>query len=259
MDVFLVVPAWVGPIVAFLAFLLLRFLIPLFLPIDDGSPLTVFGELSRKLAPLSGLAVLVFWIVAEIQKFGRRRLLDSRTGVGSLRDMSWQEFEQLVGEGYRREGFTVEETGGSADGGVDLILRKDGEAAFVQCKQWKTYKVGVKTVRELFGVMAAEKAERGVVVTCGEFTKAAGAFAEGKPLTLINGPALCRLIESVKKDRSEPEAAKVVAETPTCPTCGAPMVLRTARRGPHAGSKFFGCSRYPKCKGIRDARSSVAK
>jgi len=30
------------------------------------------------------------------------------------------------------------------------------------------------------------------------------------------------------------------------------MVLRTARRGPNAGGKFWGCSAYPACKGIRE-------
>ena len=35
------------------------------------------------------------------------------------------------------------------------------------------------------------------------------------------------------------------------PICGAPMVLRTARRGPNAGKQFYGCSRYPGCKETR--------
>ncbi|NPV10469.1 MAG: DUF559 domain-containing protein [Ignavibacteria bacterium] len=33
-----------------------------------------------------------------------------------------------------------------------------------------------------------------------------------------------------------------------CPKCGSLMVLRTAKRGPNAGGKFYGCSRYPNCK-----------
>lgn len=35
-----------------------------------------------------------------------------------------------------------------------------------------------------------------------------------------------------------------------CPRCGAPMVLRTAKKGNNAGKKFYGCITYPKCKGI---------
>ena len=35
-----------------------------------------------------------------------------------------------------------------------------------------------------------------------------------------------------------------------CPKCGAPMILRTASKGKNQGSKFYGCSQYPKCKSI---------
>ncbi len=35
-----------------------------------------------------------------------------------------------------------------------------------------------------------------------------------------------------------------------CPRCGAPMVLRTAKRGARAGKQFYGCSKYPACRGI---------
>jgi restriction system protein len=38
-------------------------------------------------------------------------------------------------------------------------------------------------------------------------------------------------------------------EFPSCPACGQPMVLRTARQGKNAGSQFLGCSAYPACKG----------
>ncbi len=41
-----------------------------------------------------------------------------------------------------------------------------------------------------------------------------------------------------------------MSEVPSCPECGAPMRLRVARRGLNAGSSFWGCSRYPSCKGL---------
>lgn len=39
--------------------------------------------------------------------------------------------------------------------------------------------------------------------------------------------------------------------TPLCPSCGTPMVLRTAKRGPHVGERFYGCVNYPKCRQTR--------
>lgn len=48
-----------------------------------------------------------------------------------------------------------------------------------------------------------------------------------------------------------PSAASVEdAPVVTCPRCGAPMVLRTAKRGARAGKQFYGCSTYPHCRGI---------
>lgn len=42
-------------------------------------------------------------------------------------------------------------------------------------------------------------------------------------------------------------------EVPSCPVCGAPMVLRTSQKGNNKGGKFYGCSKFPKCRGIRQA------
>jgi restriction system protein len=41
----------------------------------------------------------------------------------------------------------------------------------------------------------------------------------------------------------------------TCPKCGSELVLRTARKGPNAGKKFYGCSRFPSCRYMRDVES----
>lgn len=38
---------------------------------------------------------------------------------------------------------------------------------------------------------------------------------------------------------------------PACPLCAQPMRLRLARKGAHAGSQFWGCSRFPDCRGTR--------
>lgn len=95
--------------------------------------------------------------------------------------MTRQEFELLVGEGFRQQGYQVTESGGGgADGGVDLVLRKGGDKLLVQCKQWKAFMVGVTVVRELYGVMAADGAPWGFVVTSGRFTDEAKTFVKGR-------------------------------------------------------------------------------
>ena len=155
----------------------------------------------------------MLWIGAEFRKWGRRRLLDKQSSLDSIRALPWQEFEHLVGEAYRREGYHVEETGtSSGDGGIDLILRGGSETVLVQCKQWKVRSVGVKPVRELFGVLTAERADRAVLVTCGTFTKGAVDFARGKPLRLVAGEEVLSLVRSgqrgsAAKPTPEPAAA----------------------------------------------------
>lgn len=107
-------------------------------------------------------------------------------GADSLDGMSWREFEILVGEAFRLQGYKVSETGGGGpDGGVDLVLTKGTEKFLVQCKQWKAFKVGVDVVRELYGVMAAKGAAGGFVVTSGSYTNDAKAFADGRNVKLV--------------------------------------------------------------------------
>lgn len=179
----------------------------------------------------------------------------------ALERMSWREFEMLVGEGFRQRGYAVQESGGGgADGGVDLVLRKDGETFLVQCKQWKALKVSVSVVRELYGVMAARGAAGGFVVTSGRFTDEAEAFAQGRNIRLFNGAALLQLIRSGRMASSQVPSAPPVDQkpvapaalaAPACPICSKSMVRRVAKRGATAGSAFWGCTAYPGCRGTR--------
>jgi restriction system protein len=184
----------------------------------------------------------------------------------ALDGMSWREFEMLVGEGFRLQGYQVDETGGGgADGGVDLVLtrpgKNGGEKFLVQCKQWRAFKVSVDVVRELYGVMAARGATGGFVVTSGRFTEDAISFASGRNVTLVDGPKLHGLLRQAKAgiDRSsswpaaapsaQPSAAPM--QVSSCPLCSKPMVRRTAKRGANAGGEFWGCTGYPACRGTR--------
>ena len=254
-----VTPTWVGPIVAVFLFIFLRFVCPALMPARQGSLDTgaFWRPLFSTFSWLSAVAVLLLWVVAEIWKLNNRRLLDSQTGLASIKNISWRDFEWLVAEAYRRRGYLAEVVGAdSGDGGVDVRLTGHGKTVLVQCKQWKAYKVGVATVRELLGVVVSEKASRGIVVTSGRFTREARAFAGQNPqVALVDGPYLAELIRGVQvgADTSPPSNPVPVAApaAPSCPLCGAPMVLRTARKGQNAGSQFWGCPKYPACRGTR--------
>lgn len=85
--------------------------------------------------------VLVLCALASLASFfdarRKRRLLNTRTGLDSIAARNWRDLERLVGEAFRRQGYTVQEC---ALGGIDLILRKGGKRMLVQCKQWHSRK-----------------------------------------------------------------------------------------------------------------------
>ncbi len=188
------------------------------------------------------------------------------SGVEGLRQLDWRQFEQVIGSAFQMQGYQVLPTADRADGGVDLILVRGQERIFVQCKHWKAWQVPVAVVRELFGVVVANRASGGIVVTSGSFSREAIAFAQQSGTTLLDGPAVQRLLAAGKIQTppslvQQPSPNQAMPSTslgtPSCPICLAPMLLRKARRGQRAGSSFWGCSRYPGCKGILEAPGMV--
>lgn len=167
-------------------------------------------------------------------------------------DMSWKQFELLVGEAFRQKGFSVLHGGDDGpDGGVDVRLIKDGKRYLVQCKHWKTKRVGVTVIRELYGVMVSSGVAGGYVVTSGGFTDEAVGFSGGKPITLVNGEGLANMLDRPYEASFNCVNAKELPQTVVyCPKCNSPMVKRIAKRGPYVGNNFLGCSRYPRCRGI---------
>lgn len=222
-----------------------------------------FGQYILPFVCLAGAAVSA-WRRRERQGLVAN-VVESKA-ADALDGMSWQQFEKLVGEAFRLQGYAVTEIGGGgADGGVDLVLRRGSEKSFVQCKQWRAFKVGVDVVRELYGVMAAKGAAGGFVVTSGRFTEEATNFASGRNVHLIDGPKLHGLLRQAQAvDRQRPGAgapakperepvASPASASPMCPACSKAMVKRIAKRGANAGIEFWGCTGYPACKGVRSA------
>lgn len=268
-EIVALLPWWAGVGLAIAAYVLLHPIATAEIPAPTQTGLMgqFAGKHLYKALAMFGqyLLPLVCLVGAGISAWRRRQRTQlisdvaQSTAAGALDGMNWQEFEMLVGEAFRRRGFSVTETGGGgADGGVDLMLTKDGEKFLVQCKQWRAFKVGVNVVRELYGVMAARGAAGGYVVTSGQFTPEAKDFASGRNITLMDGAALHVLLGSAnaRQGVGTPYAAVERKEptemvSPACPKCGGGMVKRVARQGSNAGNEFWGCSKFPACRGIR--------
>lgn len=258
-DLVAMLPWWAGVALAMVSYLVLHaYAARPVLPLPGATPgAHVAGIVTTIWHGLAGIGQYVIPLLcvagAVISAVGRKRrrglLLQAVKpgGAAAIADMSWQEFELLVGEAFRRRGCSVlEKGGGGADGGVDLVLDKAGERYLVQCKHWRAFKVGVSVVREFYGLMAAEGAVGGYIVTSGVFSDEAREFASGRNVELISGTELPGLLGISKKAVSvAPQAA-----APLCPRCRRPMTHRVARRGTSAGKPFWGCSTYPACRGV---------
>ncbi|WP_290697450.1 restriction endonuclease [Amphritea sp.] len=214
----------------------------------------VFGALISGFKAFSGKRLAKRYVeVPEFKEPSQESSQSAQKVIKPTDEMNWQQFELLVGEAFRQAGYRVIDGGDAgADGGVDVHLSKDGNKYFVQCKHWKTRKVGVAIVRELFGVIAGAGVKGGFVVTSGDFTEEAKAFAKGKQLGLINDTKLDKMIRTAQKTLPESalREAQSPPETPVCPKCVSTMVKRKARQGARAGQEFWGCSQFPKCRGI---------
>jgi hypothetical protein len=170
-----------------------------------------------------------------------------------LNELEWKSFEQVISHYYKLRGFRSKVTRMGADGGVDVVLYEEQSQTphtFIQCKSW-SQKVGVKPVRELFGVMAADGIKNGIFATTSDFTGEARQWVEGKSIQLLSGSSIVSMFNEL-----ETEQIKDLLEvglrgdfrTPTCPNCDVKMVERTARKGKSVGSSFWGCRNYPRCK-----------
>jgi restriction system protein len=124
--------------------------------------------------------------------------LDDRTNLAA---MDWLDFENLIRELFEKEfsknGGEVKITQASRDGGVDAIAFDPdpirGGKIVIQAKRY-THVVSVSAVRDLFGTVLNEGANKGILVTTATYGSDAYDFAKDKPLTLLGGGELLSLL-----------------------------------------------------------------
>ena len=208
------VPGWVVAAVA----LALYPGIGLGLPLILGSPTNWLISINL-IGVIAASVIVIGYLGVLVEAKDRRHLIEWTT---DLRLLTAAEFEYLVGELFRREGWQVTETGqhDGPDGGIDLMLTRDGERRIVQCKRWTSWRVGVDDVRAFAGSLMAGGASGadGIFVTFSDFTEHARAAAKKTGMTLLDRADLFDRIERVR--RQEP-----------CPICQEPMLFDRSARG----------------------------
>lgn len=180
----------------------------------------VFRSLADRLvvlAPLLGAAFVLVALVAVL-RLAWQSVRDGDPELADLRALSWSRFSSTVTECLRRQGYSVSMRDSVGPGDIEMVASKRGEKVLVQCRQWRKRSIDVDSVRELCGWITAEKANRGLFITCGEFSLEAMRFAKDLPISLMDGAALLQWMHgdaSAARPNPKPEAEPVVPAAPS--------------------------------------------
>jgi restriction system protein len=124
-------------------------------------------------------------------------ILPSLESRPNLMDLTPTEFEELVANLFQKKGIEAKLTRSHRDGGVDVVGFDGreilGGKVVIQAKRYK-HTVGVSAVRDLFGTMQHEGANKGILVTTSGYGPDAFSFAQNKPMELIDGAGLLYLL-----------------------------------------------------------------
>jgi hypothetical protein len=189
----------------------------------------------------------------EAQKAQVSVAITSQWSLDLLHALEWKRFELVTAAYFEALGFKAKTTRAGADGGVDVHLHwQDSPTAsiIVQCKAWKAFKVGIKPIRELLGVMTLAGVSEGIFITTGMYTKEAKSFAApaGTTVHLIDGNDFLAKIAALKAEQQASLLNLATSgdyTTPTCASCGVKLVLR---ENPKKGDSFWGCVNFPRCR-----------
>lgn len=128
-------------------------------------------------------------------------------------NLSGYDFEDLTEELIKKLGFITEERKRSADGGIDIRAINEQPIFkglyIIQCKRYSN-PIGESIIRDLFGVVSSERANKGILVTNSKFTKSAKDFARNKPIELIDGNKILELLEKYIDKKNEETAKDLV-------------------------------------------------
>jgi hypothetical protein len=173
--------------------------------IEHVDPVAAFSSLkgnSSRSAEITPIAPTVRIDLNDPRYIDNKEVLRKMEAGENLAAMDWEDFEHLCRELFERvfaaKGATVKVTQASRDQGVDAVIHDPdpimGGRIVIQAKRYVNV-VDVSAVRDLAGTVAHEGAMKGLLITTSHFGPEAYAFAQGKPLQLINGAELLGLLE----------------------------------------------------------------
>lgn len=222
---------------------------------NPGAGGALLGLIPLAVIGIAGIAVLFLFI-----PFAFRTSPPSGSGTEILDDLErpirlsgsgGSAFPKVQADLERERIFSLEDKfdrrgGSNPDGGIDIVVHSGTERFAVQCKFWKAYEVGVRQVREFLGALQDAQLSEGVIVSIKGFTDPARELAARHKIEFIGKSNLLGMLKDV---RYTPHIREINAimdiDDKHCPKCERQMLLRTSSKD---GSKFWGCSGFPRCR-----------
>jgi restriction system protein len=199
-------PWWVAVVFAATIYAFLKWIFPSIA--GSGVFLKSLSATAQSLAGLLAAIFLALGGLSRVLALRRRRLLDLAMSLATIRALPQRRFEQFTAEAFQNQGYTVAQwVSTGQDCGVELVLKRGNEKVLVQCRRWRSESIDAVPVRELYAAMAAAQANSCVLLTTGDYSNDARQFAAGKPIRLIAGGELEKMLSGAKRAVTSAEAA----------------------------------------------------
>ena len=160
------------------------------------------AQISPHPEELQAVKPLVHFDMVDKRFVDQSNLLGGLDNRPNLMDLNPTEFEVLVANLFGKMGLETKLTRSTRDGGVDAIAFDVrpilGGKVVIQAKRYSNT-VGVSAVRDLFGTMHNEGANKGILVCTSKYGNDAYRFSKDKPIELIDGQGLLYLLREYAK------------------------------------------------------------
>lgn len=158
------------------------------------------AQVSPRPAEMQPVKPLIEFDMVDSRYIEGSDVLEDLESRPNLMELSPFEFENLVTNLFSRMGLETKQTRSAKDGGVDAVAFDTrpilGGKVVIQAKRYKNV-VGVSAVRDLYGTMQHEGANKGILVTTSHYGPDAYDFTKDKPIELIDGGGLLYLLDQV--------------------------------------------------------------
>lgn len=135
------------------------------------------------LLPITFVIFAIYWLIRinNLKKVGNTRNSKYWADSQFWYSLTGWQFEQEVADVFEKNGYKTQVTKGSGDGGVDIIMYKNGLKYIVQCKRYNGHPATPQELRALWGVMDDFNADVAVMVATSGITDMGREFVSNKP------------------------------------------------------------------------------